>query len=167
MTPPTNVKELIQLVGSFKYDEILDPKTQKPTGAVKIIGDWERKNIVLLTTPILNRKTNKFFRLQCHKTIKDNILEIFTEFKNNSYDSAYEIRMIGSFMPRHKLWNPKKSLSIHSYGLAIDINWDTNPVGKRGDMPDYVVDLFEKHGWTWGGRWKNPKDPMHWQYYTE
>lgn len=165
MVPPKNYKELINLVGSFKYQDNIG-KNGKPDGSVKILGDWERKNIVLVTLPLINPKTQKPLRTQCHKIIKDNLLEIFTEFKDNKYDSKYEIRMIGGFMPRHKLWNPKKSLSIHSYGLAIDINWDTNPVGKVGDLPDYVVDLFEKRGWTWGGRWKNPLDPMHLEYFN-
>jgi len=160
MNAPTNYKELTDLVGSYRYSNNSD-------GSIKIIGDWETKNIVLVTTPILKPNSTKFLRLQCHKKIKDNILEIFTEYKDNSYDSKYEIRMIGSFMPRHKMWNVKNSLSIHSYGLAIDINWDTNPVGKRGDMPDYVVALFEKHGWSWGGRWKSPLDFMHFEYYKQ
>lgn len=167
MTAPKTYQELIQFVGSFKYDEVLNPTTKKPTGEVKILGDWERQNIVLITLPILRPNSTKFFRLQCHKNIKDNVLEIFTEYKHNQYDVSYPIRLFGGFMPRHMLWNPKKPLSIHSYGLAIDINWDTNPVGKRGDMPDYVVVLFKKYGWTWGGDWKSPKDPMHFQYFDQ
>jgi len=167
MIAPTNYKELISLVGSFKFSENIDKKTNKPDGSVTILGDWVRQNIVLIELPILKPNSTKFFRMQCHKKIKENILEIFQEYKDNSYDSKYKIRMLGSFMPRHRLWNPKKSLSIHSYGLALDINWDTNPVGKKGDMPNFVVELFKKHGWTWGGDWKNPKDFMHMQFYTE
>lgn len=158
MTAPTSFTEFITLVEPFKYSSNKD-------GSIKILGDWEKRNIVLLTLPILKPNSTKYFKFQCHKKIKENILEIFTEYKDNKYDNAYPIRLLGGFVPRHKFWNPKRSISIHSYGLALDINWDTNPVGKRGDMPDYVIELFTKHGWTWGGSWKQP-DPMHLEYYS-
>jgi hypothetical protein len=62
--------------------------------------------------------------------------------------------------------NPKKSLSLHSYGIAIDLNWDKNQVGTIGNIPLDVVYLFSIYGWRWGGNWENPgKDPMHFEYY--
>lgn len=54
--------------------------------------------------------------------------------------------------------------SMHSWGAAIDLNPDQNPLGKKwekGMMPMCVVQLFEDEGWTWGGRWKNRPDCMH------
>jgi hypothetical protein len=53
--------------------------------------------------------------------------------------------------------------SNHAFGLAVDINALTNPVGTPGDMPDEVVRQWEAEGGEWGGDWERA-DPMH--FYT-
>lgn len=45
-------------------------------------------------------------------------------------------------------------------GRALDINAPANGRGTRGDIPMNVVEMWEHHGWTWGGRW-DYTDPMH------
>ncbi len=61
------------------------------------------------------------------------------------------------------------SLSMHSYGIAIDLDPDRNGRGRpwkagAGMMPEAVVDIFLRHGWTWGGLWHGgDSDPMHFQ----
>lgn len=54
-------------------------------------------------------------------------------------------------------------LSMHSFGVALDFNAATNALGAPGDMSLSIVQVFESHGWTWGGRFQRP-DPMHFQY---
>jgi hypothetical protein len=59
--------------------------------------------------------------------------------------------------------------SYHSYGVACDINPDTNPFVESGtntthDMPQSIVDIFNRHGFTWGGNWQKPKDYMHFEF---
>lgn len=55
------------------------------------------------------------------------------------------------------------TLSQHAFGRAVDVNWDRNARGTRGDIPpDLARSLAAKHGLTWGGDWKNP-DPMHFE----
>jgi hypothetical protein len=74
--------------------------------------------------------------------------------------------------------------SNHSWGRAIDLNPLTNPYVKgtkvlpeggrayldrtktyKGGIPDngFVVQLFKKHGWTWGGDWKDRQDYQHFE----
>lgn len=63
-------------------------------------------------------------------------------------------------------WRPQRGsnkLSMHAYGGAVDFNAATNQLGTKGDMHPSVIEVFEGHGWTWGGRWKRP-DPMHMAY---
>lgn len=80
-------------------------------------------------------------------------------------NDGYKIRTIGCYAPRPKRVNG--DLSTHSWGVAIDINAGTNPLYLGGDgphdLPDAWVAEFERRGFTWGGRWKNP-DYMHLQY---
>jgi peptidoglycan L-alanyl-D-glutamate endopeptidase CwlK len=73
-----------------------------------------------------------------------------------------------------------KSLSMHAYGFAIDINPAQNPYikgsivlppgaiyepCKPGTLTRYspVVKTFIRLGWTWGGNWKSLKDYQHFE----
>lgn len=62
--------------------------------------------------------------------------------------------------------------SLHAYGIALDINWSTNPYGKRlvTDMPREMVDdilaittVTGARVWEWGGDWSGNKDTMHYE----
>jgi hypothetical protein len=62
--------------------------------------------------------------------------------------------------------------SMHSWGSAIDINaahadywlWPRN--GPINHIPPEVVDIFERHGFIWGGKWTH-YDTMHFEYRPE
>lgn len=56
------------------------------------------------------------------------------------------------------------SLSMHSYGCAVDFDPGHNQMGTRGNFADIpeVLAAFDAECWTHGGSWKRP-DPMHWQ----
>lgn len=62
--------------------------------------------------------------------------------------------------------------SLHAYGIALDINWQDNPYGKRliTDMPKAMVAAIKairtkggKQVWRWGGDYSGNKDAMHWE----
>jgi len=74
----------------------------------------------------------------------------------------------------------EKYLSLHSFGIAIDINvdysnywlWDLRKL-KGKSLPTYqnripmeIVEIFEKEGFAWGGRWYH-YDTMHFEYRPE
>jgi D-alanyl-D-alanine carboxypeptidase len=69
--------------------------------------------------------------------------------------------------------------SMHSYGVAIDINtkfsaywrWDEERAKDkkrkwRNSIPMEIVEVFERHGFIWGGRWDH-YDTMHFEYRPE
>lgn len=55
-----------------------------------------------------------------------------------------------------------KSMSLHSWGIAIDINAFENQLFWGPKMSIELVEAFEEAGFDWGGRWKR-KDGMHFQ----
>ena len=78
------------------------------------------------------------------------------------------------------------SISLHAYGLAIDLNPVQNPFLKRSGaqagispkasarfadrrnvkpgMSEPVVEVFAEHGFVvWGGEWRDPTDYQHFQ----
>jgi hypothetical protein len=66
--------------------------------------------------------------------------------------------------------------SVHSYAAAIDLNtqfadywyWQrkSDPIPYRNRMPLEIVDIFERHGFIWGGKWYH-YDTMHFEYRPE
>ncbi len=68
--------------------------------------------------------------------------------------------------------------SVHAYGAAIDINsahasywrWEKpDSAGHypyRNVIPIEIVDVFERHGFIWGGKWYH-YDTMHFEYRPE
>jgi hypothetical protein len=78
-------------------------------------------------------------------------------------------------------WRPiagTSRLSPHSWGIAIDLNprhgayWrDRQRTGPeveamRHSYPQEIVEIFEKHGFIWGGKWSH-FDLMHFEYRPE
>lgn len=61
--------------------------------------------------------------------------------------------------------------SAHGYGIAIDVStqyadyWRWRP-GFRNRIPQEIVDVFERHGFIWGGKWAH-FDTMHFEYRPE
>lgn len=65
--------------------------------------------------------------------------------------------------------------SVHAYAAAIDLNqkfseyWGWEPKVEpryRNRMPMEIVEIFERHGFIWGGRWYH-YDTMHFEYRPE
>jgi hypothetical protein len=54
------------------------------------------------------------------------------------------------------------SPSLHSWGVAIDINAAENGFGKTPTMSAALVSCFKDAGFDWGGDWTKP-DGMHFQ----
>lgn len=78
-------------------------------------------------------------------------------------------------------WRPiagTATLSVHSFGAAIDINtehadyWRWAGKAKGGALqfrnryPLEIIEVFERHGFIWGGRWYH-FDTMHFEYRPE
>ena len=57
-----------------------------------------------------------------------------------------------------------EALSMHSYGIAIDMAPGANKLGqKTTSLPEWYIDCFRDQGFFWGGDFESRKDPMHFQ----
>ena len=54
------------------------------------------------------------------------------------------------------------SMSLHSWGIAIDVNAAWNGLGKTPTLSREFVKCFTDAGFDWGGVWRRP-DGMHFQ----
>jgi hypothetical protein len=67
-------------------------------------------------------------------------------------------------------------MSMHGYAAAIDLNlkysdywlWagKSKKIPYKNKMPREIVDIFERHGFIWGGKWYH-YDTMHFEYRPE
>ncbi len=67
-------------------------------------------------------------------------------------------------------------MSMHGYAAAIDLNlkysdywlWagKAKTIPYKNRMPQQIVDIFERHGFIWGGKWYH-YDTMHFEYRPE
>jgi hypothetical protein len=110
-----------------------------------------------------------------HEDLVEEVKSIF----NDIYNLGFNVKLVGGYVYR-RINNPKypnsTSLSLHSFGCAIDINWEDNPFVSSQSRPfeyapDYwrgikynpneciwtsnhpVVKIFKNYEWGWGGRY--------------
>lgn len=78
------------------------------------------------------------------------------------------------YFERHVRDFPRRT-SGHAYGIAVDINGDIayfngshggEPYLYRNNVPQFLVQIFERNGFIWGGRWHS-YDAMHFEYRPE
>ncbi|WP_243456547.1 M15 family metallopeptidase [Mobilitalea sibirica] len=136
-----------------------------------------------------------------NKAIAEDIIEILYELYQADYpiermvlvdeydaDDIKSMEANNSSAFNYRNVEGTKRLSLHSYGMAVDINPLYNPYvreldGKIDVLPrsgeeyadrtkespyyikkgDICYQAFTKRGFTWGGEWKNSKDYQHFQ----
>lgn len=98
-------------------------------------------------------------RIYCNK---DLVLPLQTAFEN-----LIETGRIGELRTWDGCFNIRQkrgaaSMSLHSWGVAIDVNAAWNRFGQRPTMSVEFVTCFKRAGFDWGGDWTRP-DGMHFQ----
>jgi hypothetical protein len=98
-------------------------------------------------------------RIYCNK---DLILPLSNAFANlissghvkelKTWDGCFNIRKMRGL----------KSMSLHSWAIAVDLNAFENGLGMEPKLSPGFVKCFTDAGFDWGGRWKR-KDGMHFQ----
>ena len=98
-------------------------------------------------------------RLYCNK---DMILPLTKAFKNLiSTGCVKELKTWdGCFNIRKK--RGLASMSLHSWGIAIDVNAAWNGLNKEPQLSKEFVNCFTTAGFEWGGLWER-SDGMHFQ----
>jgi hypothetical protein len=101
-------------------------------------------------------------KLYCNKAIINPLTVAFTNVIKRELIKELKT-WDGCFNVRRK--RGLKSLSLHSWGIAIDINAAWNGLGKEPTMSKELVKCFTDAGFDWGGTWTR-KDGMHFQLKT-
>jgi len=99
-------------------------------------------------------------RIYCNKDMVKPLTLAFQNLINTGAVSELKT-WDGCFNIRGKRGNPE-SHSLHSWGVAIDVNAATNGYGKKPTLSIVFVHCFTDAGFDWGGLWSVP-DGMHFQ----
>jgi len=139
-------------------------------GAQAIIGCQSPSQIsAFMGPPGSNQATYNLFGHDV--TVNEKIVPYLNEIQKevNAANTGYSFDDIQTFNIRPKVGGSGQSL--HSWGIAIDINPGRNPyqLGNWGapqtDIPQPIIDIFKKHGFAWGGDWPGERDSMHFEWY--
>ncbi len=98
-------------------------------------------------------------KVYCNRLLSAPLVAALTNVVNRglaaelkTWDGCYKVRMkTAGFSP-----------SLHSWGVAIDLNAATNGYNKTPRLSSAFVKCFTDVGFDWGGEWKKP-DGMHFQ----
>ncbi|MDO9105197.1 MAG: M15 family metallopeptidase [Methylovulum sp.] len=98
-------------------------------------------------------------RIYCNKRMVEPLSRAFAELIKTG-EVKYLKTWDGCFNIRKKKGGG--SYSLHSWGLAIDVNAAWNKYGIIPNLRPQTVRCFTRNGFDWGGEWKKP-DGMHFQ----
>ncbi len=82
----------------------------------------------------------------------DNLIKRGYVSELRTWDGCFNIRKMRGL----------RSMSLHSWGIAIDVNAQWNPLGGKVTLSAGFVKCFTDAGFDWGGTWTR-KDGMHFQ----
>lgn len=126
-------------------------------GMIQIDSSWVRRNIVRASVPIFGGE------VVCHRLLIPQLRGALQEIVDRGLAGLINPSQYGGcWSPRHVLFDPSRSLSMHAWGLAIDFNIPGNEYGASPQMDPRIVEVFDRWGFVWGGRWSTP-DGMHFE----
>ena len=157
--PPNGLSEVIETFGDVA-SYISDDGTLAPAWSSAALARADLPRPLMLSWDHSQFVT----RILCHKKLVGTVTQLFKALDEPGVRGSVK-SYGGCFAFRPKRTGSK--LSTHSWGIAIDVNPETNPQGSAGDLDPAVVEVFRRFGFKWGGDWPGKvKDPMHFQYCT-
>jgi hypothetical protein len=159
LAAPHGLDELIATFGDI-FDYIREDHTLDPR--------WQTDFLTTVPLPFaltLSWDTSQHVqRITCHKLLAQTLADVFAGVQKAGLQP--KITSFGgcfSFRPQRT----GTKLSTLAWGIALDLNPESNVQGTTGNMDAGVVAIFKRAGFSWGGDWQGRvRDPMHFQFCT-
>lgn len=99
-------------------------------------------------------------------TIRSEIAELATLVLNECIRRGYVIRPADTGAYNCRYISGTTVWSNHSWALAMDINWQLNPMRKplTTNIPPWMRQLLNRFGFAWGGDYSGTPDAMHFEF---
>jgi hypothetical protein len=159
LVAPNGLDEIISMFGDIReyigMDGLLEPR-------------WHADFLSSADLPFPLRlawdPSRTITRMTCHRRMTGIYASLFAGIQDRGLQPAVK-SFGGCFAFRPQRTGSK--LSAHSWGIAIDLNPETNLQGSAGNMDAGIIHLFRDAGFEWGGNWPGKtRDPMHFQFCT-
>lgn len=155
---------------------------QPPNGLDEILatfGDfglpgWEQAAIVLVPIPPrvvwTGQSTSslddmEIKTIRCHRLLSPTFSKVFVELDNFVFRDILPAPLqYSGIYARRNIRGSQVHPSTHSWGIAIDLYPNDYPLGSLKRMPPQVIEMFQDHGFSYGGDFKSRRDPMHFQF---
>jgi hypothetical protein len=125
--------------------------------------DWVTLDPGFLSRHIVTRRVPLLGAVTCHRrmipALRSSMAELRRRGLGHLVDAA---EYAGCYAPRRI--QPSGTLSLHAWGLAVDLNAASNPVGGESNQDPRLVRAMERHGFYWGGDFSTVPDPMHFEF---
>jgi D-alanyl-D-alanine carboxypeptidase-like protein len=121
---------------------------------VTIDRAWVNKNIVQTNVPLMGL-------IKCNKALLPQLTGAMLELKRLGLASLIRSNS-GCWSPRMQVGNTF-DVSRHAFGIAVDLNAPQNPYGETPHQDHRLIEVMERWGFVWGGRWLVP-DGMHFEF---
>ena len=156
------------ITGLDCYDSFGDPYTV--WDEMLYMGVWNVPKYIQNYIPVLPTK------IYCNKemvipleTAFLNVINLGLQDEVKTFDGCFNIRAIRgeektveNFIKTGQIEKAMIYMSVHSWGVAIDLNAAWNGLGKTPEISEDFVSCFKMAGFDWGGDWKR-LDGMHFQ----
>jgi hypothetical protein len=124
-------------------------------GYIEIDPAWVQEHIVTAELPVIGR-------VSCNRKLVPQLRGALEEVVAEGLTSTIHV-YDGCFSSRFVLRSPSASISHHAWGIAIDVNADTNRFATPPTQDPRLVAIMQRWGFGWGGDWIVP-DGMHFEY---
>jgi hypothetical protein len=136
LLPPHGIDQIIATFGDiFEYilpDHSLDPRWQ---------SDFLARADLPFALTLAWDKRQLANKITCHKLLAGTLTDVFSRIQSGGLQS--KITSFGgcfSFRPQRT----GARLSAHAWGIAVDLNPETNAQGAAGDMDIQIVSVFSR-----------------------
>jgi hypothetical protein len=141
---------------------LLKVRFGEPAVGLPYGSDWIRISQGFLRRYIVHRRVPILGTVTCHRAMVRPLRAALGELARRGLSGLVNPGdYAGCYAPRRI--QPRGQLSLHAWGLAVDLNASRNPFRGRSRQDRRLVRVMEKHGFTWGGRWPTRPDPMHFE----
>ncbi|MEX2552094.1 MAG: M15 family metallopeptidase, partial [Actinomycetota bacterium] len=145
-----SISQIKELFGEFAA-------RPEPDGSIQIDPGWIENNIATTSVPLLGT-------VRCHKAVLPQLTAALEEISRRGLGGLVRAGDFGGcYSPRFLNRDAETGLSHHAWGIAIDLNVSENPLGAEPSMDSRLVEILERWGFAWGGRWLVP-DGMHFEF---
>jgi len=154
------------LFGRYEYVRVPQPGNPE---AIRILGNWERDNIVDVPIPQLRKALGEKApgSIRFHRLAAAQLQLVWAEWE--AAGLLNRILSFGGGFAARFVRGSRTLLSNHAFGSAFDINEAYNPFGqrpvsngRRGCVRD-LVPIANRCGFYWGGHYQSRTDGMHFE----